>query len=147
MKQVRGVGRAVFAALLLMIGGTLNIIYGAAAISNSKVFNRDANYFFGSLKTWGWIGLIIGILELLAAFSLFRGGTYGRIFAICVGSLAAIGALLEIPAYPLWSIAVFGLSLWIIRGLTIARDDNELWETGAAGGPAMGARGGRTPPM
>jgi hypothetical protein len=41
MDRVRGVGRAIFAAVLLMIGGVLNIIYGIAAIGNSKFFAHD----------------------------------------------------------------------------------------------------------
>jgi hypothetical protein len=143
MSEVRGPGRAVFAAVLLMIGGVLNIIYGIAAIGNSHFFMHH-EYVFGSLKTWGWVTLIIGILEILASVSLFRAGTFGRYFAITVGSLAAIGALLDIPAYPLWSIAVFGLSLWIIYGLTTARDD--MWgEAPASTGPTMGQ--GPRPPM
>jgi hypothetical protein len=119
MDRVRGLGRAIFAAVLLMVGGVLNIIYGIAAIGNSSFFVHNTKYVFSSLKGWGWITLILGILELLASLSLFGGGGYGRWFAIVVGVLAAIGALLSIPAYPLWSIAVFALSLWIIHGLVI----------------------------
>ncbi len=78
---------------------------------------------FANLKSWGWVTLIIGILELCASVSLFAGGTFGRWFGIAVGSLAAIAALFSIPAYPLWSIAVFALSLWIIYGLAIYQDD------------------------
>src|SRR5436305_6930565 len=109
MSEVRGVGRAVFAASLLMIGGVLNMIYGIAAIGNSKFFVHDTHYVFASLKSWGWITLILGVLEIVASLSLFRGGTFGRFFGIAVGSLAAIAALLEIPAYPFWSLAVFAL--------------------------------------
>lgn len=115
----RGLGRSVFAAVLLMIGGVLNIVWGIAAIGNAHFFNHNTHYIFASLKGWGWITLILGILELIASFSLFSGGGFGRGFAIAVGALAAIGALLEIPSYPLWSIAVFALSLWIIHGLII----------------------------
>ena len=85
MNEVRGLGRAMFAAVLLTVGGVLNIIYGIAAIGNSKFFVHDTHYVFASLKSWGWITLIIGILELAAALSLFQGGTYGRYFAIVVG--------------------------------------------------------------
>jgi type IV secretory pathway TrbD component len=102
-----------------MVGGVLNIVYGIAAIGNSSFFVHNQKYVFSSLKGWGWTTLILGILEILASLSLFGGGAYGRWFAILVGALAAIGALLSIPAYPLWSIAVFGLSLWIIHGLVI----------------------------
>jgi hypothetical protein len=113
------VGRAIFAAVFLMIGGVLSIIWGIAAIGNAHFFTHNTHYMFGSLKGWGWITLIIGIIELLAAMSLFAGGAFGRIFGIFAASLAAIGALLEIPAYPLWSIAIFALSLWIIHGLVV----------------------------
>jgi hypothetical protein len=145
MNQVRGLGRAMFAAVLLTVGGVLNIIYGIAAIGNSKFFVQDTHYVFASLKSWGWITLIIGILELAAALSLFQGGTYGRYFAIVVGCLAAIAALLEIPAYPFWSLAVFALSLWIIHGLTIAGPD-DTWDDRPSTGPTMAPQGPR-PPM
>ncbi len=123
MDNVRGLGRAIFAAVLLMVGGVLNVIWGIAAIGNSSFFVHNQKYIFGDLKTWGWITLILGILELLAAASLFGGGTYGRVFAIVVGALAAIGALLDIPAYPFFSLAVFALSLWIIHGLIVLGGD------------------------
>ncbi|MFZ0090707.1 MAG: hypothetical protein WAL63_14430 [Solirubrobacteraceae bacterium] len=144
MDKVRGVGRAVFAATLLMIGGVLNIIYGIAAIGNSKFFVHDTHYFFASLKGWGWITLILGILEILASLSLFRGGAFGRYFGIAAGSLAAIGALLDIPAYPFWSLAVFALSLWIIYGLTIPGPEDR-WGEGPAPAEPMMAQGPRAP--
>ena len=119
MDEVKGLGRAIFAAVLLLVGGVLNIIYGIAAIGNSKFFVHDTHYVFASLKTWGWVTLLIGVLEIIASLSLFGGGAFGRWFGIAVGALAAIGALLSIPAYPFWSLAVFALSLWIIHGLVI----------------------------
>ena len=117
--EVKGLGRAIFAAVYLMIGATLNIIYGIAGISNSSFFVHNTSYVFASLKGWGWITLIIGLLELLASVSLVRGDAFGRWFGIFAASLAAIGALLDIPAYPLLSLAAFALSLWIIQGLIV----------------------------
>jgi hypothetical protein len=119
MDEVRGLGRAIFAAVLLLVGGVLNIIYGIAAIGNSKFFVHDTHYVFANLKTWGWVTLLIGVLEVLASLSLFGGGAFGRWFGIAVAALAAIGALLSIPAYPFWSLAIFALSIWIIHGLVI----------------------------
>jgi hypothetical protein len=105
--------------VLLVVGGVLNIIYGIAAIGNSSLFTQHAHYVFSDLKTWGWITLILGVLELIASASLIAGGLFGRWFAIVAASLVAVGALLDLPAYPFWSIAVFALSLWIIHALTI----------------------------
>jgi hypothetical protein len=117
MEQDRGAGRTLLAAIFLTIAGVLNIIWGIAAIGNSHFFVNDAHFVFSSLKGWGWVTLIIGILELIAATSLVSGQSFGRWFAVIVGSIAAIDALLSIPAYPFWSLAVFLLSLWIIYGL------------------------------
>ncbi|MGZ4250581.1 MAG: DUF7144 family membrane protein, partial [Solirubrobacteraceae bacterium] len=86
---------------------------------NSDFFVHNQHYVFSNLKTWGWITLILGVLEFAAALSLFSGGTFGRWFGIFAGALAAIGALLAIPAYPLWSLAIFALSLWIVYGLAV----------------------------
>ena len=122
---MKGVGRAMFAAAFLTIAGVLNVIYGIAGISQSNFFVHNTQYVFANLKTWGWITLILGILELIAAASLFSGGAFGRYFGIAVGTVAAIGALLEIPAYPLWSIAIFALSLWIVWGLAVYGDTED----------------------
>ncbi len=116
---VEGAGRVVLAGVLLTVGGIINVIYGISAISNSHFFTANAHYVFADLKTWGWITLILGVFELLAAVSLYTGGTFGRWFAIVVASLAAMGALFDMPAYPFWSLAVFALSLWILHGLFI----------------------------
>jgi hypothetical protein len=145
--RVRGLGRAIFAAVLLMIGGVLNIIYGIAAIGNSSFFVHNTHYVFASLKGWGWITLILGILEVLASLSLFGGGEYGRWFAVVVGALAALGALLSIPAYPLWSIAIFALSLWIIYGVIICGEPEPTQVAGPArSAPPPSAAPGPPPP-
>jgi hypothetical protein len=108
-------GWVTFAGVMLFIGGVLSIIYGIGAIADSSFFIHNQRYIFGDLNTWGWITLILGVLELGAAFSLFSGGMYGRVIAIFVASLSAIGALLSIPAYPFWSLAMFTIALIVIH--------------------------------
>jgi len=131
MDGVRGLGRAIFAAVFLGIAGTLNIIYGIAGISKSHVFTNNAHYVFGDLKTWGWITLLIGILEILASLSLFGGGAYGRVVGVIAGALAAVDSLLAIPAFPLLGLAGFGISLWIIHGLIVFGSDVRAERAGA----------------
>lgn len=108
----------VFAGVLLLVAGVLNIIYGIAAIGDSKFFTENVTYIISGLNTWGWIILIIGVLELVAAFSLFSGGEFGRWFGIFIAALNAMGALLSIPAYPFWSLAIFALAIIIIYKLS-----------------------------
>jgi hypothetical protein len=108
-------GWVTFAGVMLLIAGVLNIIYGIAAIGDSSFFINDTKYILSNLKTWGWITLIIGLIQLFAAFSLWSGGVYGRIIGIGAAGLSAIAALLSIPAYPFWSLAIFALDIVIIH--------------------------------
>ena len=107
----------VFAGVLLLIAGVLNIIYGIAAIGDSKFFTEHGTYIISGLHTWGWILLIIGVLEMVAAFSLFSGGEFGRWFGIFIASLNAIAALLTIPGSPFWSLSVFALAIIVVYKL------------------------------
>lgn len=107
----------VFAGILLIVAGILNIIYGIAAVGDSKFFTDQGTFILSGLHTWGWILMILGVLELVAAFSLFAGGEFGRWFGIFVAALNAIGALLSIPAYPFWSLAIFALAIIIVYKL------------------------------
>src|SRR4051812_50170462 len=93
-------GWVTFAGVLLLIDGTLNVIYGISAIGNSKVFNNNADYIAGNLKTWGWITLFIGILQVLAAGSLWRGGLFGRLRGIFAAGMGAVAGPPANPAYP-----------------------------------------------
>ena len=118
---MRGVGRAVFAAILLTIAGTLNIIYGIAAISDANFYTTaGTHYVFSSLHTWGWITLLLGVIQLTGGFSLFGGGAYGRVIGLTAASLGAIGALLSVGgAYPFWSLGIFALCVIVIHGLVV----------------------------
>lgn len=119
--EVRGEARAMFAAVLLLIAGVLNVIYGIAAIGNSHFFtDTGTHYVFSGLKTWGWVTLIIAIIQLTGGFSLFGGGLYGRVIGLIGASLGAIVALLAIGgAYPFWSLGIFALCVIVIHGLIV----------------------------
>jgi hypothetical protein len=114
----RVTGWWIFAAIMLAISGVLNIIWGIAAISESNFTTvTGASYVFSSLNTWGWITLVLGAVEIVAALSLFSGGGFGRWFAVVVAGLVAIDSLLNIRVLPFWSICVFALSVIVVYQL------------------------------
>ena len=116
---MKGLGRAAFVSILLMIAGTLNIIYGIGAVSNAHFFD-GTQYVFASLHTWGWITVLIGIIQLGAGFSLMGGGGFGRVIGIVAATLGALESLLSIGGtHPWWSLAIFALCLWVLHGLIV----------------------------
>jgi hypothetical protein len=117
---LRGAGRVVFAATLLLIVGTLNIIYGIGALDDANIFTGDRRYILTNLNTLGWVLIILGVIQLTGGFSLMAGSTYGRVIGIVAGSLGAIGALLSIgEGNPWWSLGLFALCVYVVHGIIV----------------------------
>jgi hypothetical protein len=124
--RVQGGGWVLFAGIMILVAGVLNIIWGIAAIDSSRFFVADTRFILSGLSTWGWILLIIGALQVVAAFSIWSGGSFGRWFGITVAACNAIGALLAIPAYPSWSLAIFAVDVLVIYGLAAYGGDRRI---------------------
>ena len=114
-----GGGWILFAGIMLMLAGVLNVIWGIAAIGDSSFFVNDQKYILSNLNTWGWVTLILGVLQIVAAFSIWAGNQFGRWFGIIAAGLSSIAALLSIPAYPFWSLAIFAVDIAIVYGLAV----------------------------
>lgn len=117
--EPRGIGWVTFAAIMLGVAGTWNFIDGILAISSSHVYTANAVYVFSDLNTWGWIVMILGILEGLAALAILSGSEWARWFGISAAGLNAIGQLMFVPIYPWWAIAMFSVDVLIIYALAV----------------------------
>jgi hypothetical protein len=113
----RGYGLVLFASTLLLVIGCFNLIYGIAAIANSHVFVANAHYVFANLRTWGWITLILAVLQLLAGLGVLAGNQLARWFAVAVVGLNAIEQMLFLPAYPFWSLTIIAMDVVALYGL------------------------------
>jgi hypothetical protein len=123
---MRGLGRALLAATLLSIAGTLNIIYGIGALDNAHIFVNEKRYIFTDLNTMGWVLIVLGIVQLTGGFSLMVGHTYGRVIGLVGASLGAIAALLSIGGNdPWWSLAIFFLCIYVVHGIFIYGGEEE----------------------
>jgi hypothetical protein len=131
---MRGLGRAAFVSFLLLIAGVLNVIYGIAGVGNAHFFD-GTQYVFASIHAWGWITIIVGIIQLAAGASLMTGGGFGRVIGIFAASVGALESLLSIGGtHPWWSLAIFAMCVWILHGLLMFSEtvDTAAYESGAA---------------
>ena len=121
---MRGSGRVGFTAMLLLIVGVINIVYGIGALSDANMFVNDKRFVLDNLNTLGWVTIILGAIQLTAGLSLMAGNAYGRVLGIIGGTLGALGALFSIGGSdPWWSLCVFALCIYIVHGIFIFGQD------------------------
>jgi uncharacterized membrane protein HdeD (DUF308 family) len=116
-RRGEGYWMIVFAAVLLGIAGLFNVIDGIAAIARSSVFIGNAHYVIGDLRTWGWVALILGVLQALASIGVLAGNQAARWTGVALIGLNAIAQMFFIPAYPFWSLMIVAVDVVALWGL------------------------------
>ena len=117
-------GWTVFAGVVLFMVGSLDALWGLAAILNDQIVivgGRGA--ILADITTWGWVHLILGSIMALTGLGLFAGSTGARWAAVFFVTINAITQIVWFPAAPLWAFLMIILDVTIIYQLT-ARWDN-----------------------
>ena len=115
----RGEGWMTFAGVMLMIIGVMNVIGGIAAVDKAHVYVGNAQYVFGDLKTWGWVLLLTGAVQVIAAFGIWARNQFARWLGVGFASVNALVQLLFLPAFPVWSIALFATDIFVLYALLV----------------------------
>jgi len=114
----------VFAATLLLLVGTLNIFYGIGALGDANVYVGEKRLVFDNLHTYGWVLLILGVIQLSGGFSLLAGNAYGRVIGIFAASIGALANLVMIGGSdPWWRLGGFALCVYVLYGLMVFGHD------------------------
>ena len=126
---MRGAGRVVFAGIVLLTVGMINIIYGIGALDGANLFVNDTRYILSDLNTLGWVCIGLGVIQLTGGISLLAGNPYGEVIGIVAGTLGALGAVLSIGGNnPWWSLCVFALCIYVVHGIVVYAKDQSTGE-------------------
>jgi hypothetical protein len=124
---MRGAGRVAVAGFVLLLVGTINILYGFGALDDANIFVNDQRFILDDLNTLGWVLIVLGLLQLTGGLSLLGGRTYGKVIGVAAGSLGAIGALLSIGGDdPWWSLGVFFLCVYVVHGIFVYGEEEDV---------------------
>ena len=126
---MRGTGRATFAAILLLIAGTLNIVYGIGALDSANIFVNEKRFILDDLNTMGWVLIILGVVQLTGGFSLLAGNALRPAASGSSAPASARSAPCSRSAAPTrggrWPI--FFLSICVVHGIfLLGEDEREL---------------------
>lgn len=120
-RQTAWIGWGWFAAIMILISGAIEILFGILAIllPASQYFTTSEGTTVYYVSLWGWWHLLIGLVLIAAGIALANGRTWARVFAVIVVAVNAVSQLLSLPAQPWWSIIVFALDLVVIYAITV----------------------------
>jgi hypothetical protein len=114
------VGLTLFAATMMIMVGSFQAIQGIVALANDTFYVVGQEWIFEfDVTAWGWIHLLMGILVATAGFFLLRGALWARIVGITAAGLSALVNFAWLPYYPVWSILIITLDVFIIWALTV----------------------------
>jgi hypothetical protein len=116
-RHAGGRGLVIFASVLLLAIGAVNLVGGIAAIASSHIVIGNAHHADGDLRAWGWIITVLGAVQLLAAAGVWAGNQLARWLAVAVVGLNAVGQIFFIPAYPFWSLLIIAADVAALWGL------------------------------
>jgi hypothetical protein len=104
---------------MMILIGSFHIIVGLAGILEDEFFVATPNWLLEfDATTWGWIHLLAGIVVLLAGFGLFSGAVWARTIGVILATVSAIANFAFIPYYPVWSLAIIAVDIFVIWALT-----------------------------
>jgi uncharacterized membrane protein len=114
------VGLSLFAGIMMMITGLLNAMQGVVALARNEVYVLTPRYIFAfDLTTWGWIQIILGTIVLAAGVGVMTGQLWGRVVGITVAALTMLANFAFIPYYPIWSLLIIALNVFVIWALCV----------------------------
>jgi hypothetical protein len=111
-------GVVVFAAVMAAVIGVFNVISGIAAIAEDDLTEQGAKVLFDiNITAWGWFWLILGALQVLTSYLIFRRSMVGLVMGVMWTAISASLAVFVIFTYPIWALVVIGIDMIIIFGL------------------------------
>ena len=117
---VEPTGWAAFAGVLLVILGFLDFFWGLAGILEDENLIVGGNgAIIVDLTAWGWVFLIVGVIQVLVGCGLLTAQEWARWAGIFIAALAAIGQIGIVTAFPIWSFIVILLAVLVIYNLIV----------------------------
>ncbi|HSK15888.1 MAG TPA: hypothetical protein VK915_06930 [Gaiellaceae bacterium] len=110
-----------FAGLLVVLIGAFNVVNGLTGLLRETTFlvTPDGLLVSTDYKVWGGFWLGLGAVQVLAGLGVLGGRQWARVAAVLLLLVAAVGQMLFLVAFPLWSLLTIGLIVAAIHALTV----------------------------
>jgi hypothetical protein len=114
----RMTGWVALAAMLMIVQGVINFIYGLAALANAHWYAyAQGTVYWLNISNWGWAVLLVGLLLIMSGFLLWSGNMFGRIMGVIFAVASFIANLNYFPVAPAWTTLALVLDVVIIYAI------------------------------
>ena len=112
-------GWAVFAGVMLVLVGAFQAIDGLVALFKDEIYVVRPSGLVVNVDytAWGWVHLLLGIVLIAAGAAIFSGRVWGRTLGVVAALISAVLNFAYIPAYPVWSILIIAVDVFVIYAL------------------------------
>ena len=124
VQEKQGGGWTDFAGVILFLAGILNLIAGIAALVKKEYF-IEGGQLFTSVQVWGWIWLVLGVLQIVSGYLVWARNPFGRSLALVLVGLSIAVWFMTMGLHPWWSIIVIFIDGMVIYALTVFREQFE----------------------
>jgi hypothetical protein len=124
----RGEGWVLFAGIVLIWAGIMKVFDAIWAFRYHGVLpsNLEAAIFGHSLKTYGWVDLVVAAILIICGFLVISGSGFARWVGIVAAVIAGISAIWWMPYYPIWAFAYIFIAALVIYALAVYGGDREV---------------------
>jgi hypothetical protein len=115
------VGWIVFASMMMILVGSFQAIVGLTALFKDDYYLVTSGGLVVAVDytAWGWTHLALGVVAVAAGIGLLAGQTWARVVGIAFAMVSAIVNMAFIAAYPLWSVIVITLDVFVIYAIAV----------------------------
>ena len=115
-------GWRTFSGVAFYLVGAFNVIGGLGALFRDEVFVAGNEVLVADVTAWGWLLLLVGLLQLAVGVGIFRGRGWARLLGVLLASLSAVLHIAFLVAFPVFSLITIALSVLVIYGLIVPDD-------------------------
>jgi hypothetical protein len=112
-------GWRTFSGVMFYVVGAFNVIGGLGALFRDEVFVAGNEVLVADVTAWGWVLLIVGLVQLAVGVGIFRGRGWGRVLGVILASLSAVLHIAFLVAFPAFSLITIALAVVVIYGLIV----------------------------
>jgi hypothetical protein len=114
-------GWVFFGGFMMIVAGLFQAIAGLTGLLRHSYYyvTTTQGLLVFNYQAWGWIDLVLGVVVLLAGFSILHGSSWARFVGVVVAGLSFFANMASVKEFPIWSVGMMIVSVLVIYAITV----------------------------